>query len=36
MALRGIEVSHEAICGWEASLLPVMGDQLHKRRPGWR
>jgi putative transposase len=32
MALRGIEVSHEAIRDWEAKLLPVMGDELRKRR----
>jgi putative transposase len=33
-ALRGIEVSHEAIRDWEAKLLPVMGDALRKRRHG--
>ena len=32
MALRGIEVSHEAVRDWEAKLLPVMGDALRKRR----
>jgi transposase-like protein len=32
MALRGLEVSHEAIRDWEAKLLPVMGDELRKRR----
>jgi transposase-like protein len=32
MALRGIEVSHEAIRGWEAKLLPIVGDKLRKRR----
>ena len=31
MALRGIEVSHEAVRDWEAKLLPVMGDELRKR-----
>jgi transposase-like protein len=37
MALRGIEVSHEAVRDWEAKLLPVMGDELRKRRHGtWR
>ena len=36
MALRGIEVSHEAIRDWEAKLLPVMGDALRKRRQGPR
>ena len=36
MALRGIEVSHEAIRDWEAKLLPVMGDALRKRRHGRR
>ena len=34
MALRGIEVSHEAVCDWETKLLPVMGDALRKRRHG--
>jgi transposase-like protein len=34
MALRGIEVSHEAVRDWEAKLLPVMGDELRKRRQG--
>ena len=34
MALRGIEVSYEAIRDWEAKLLPVMGDALRKRRHG--
>ena len=32
MALRGIEVSHEAIRDWETKLLPIMGDALRKRR----
>jgi transposase-like protein len=36
MALRGIEVSHEAVRDWEAKLLPVMGDELRKRRHGTR
>jgi len=34
MALRGIEVSHEAVQDWEAKLLPVMGDELRKLRHG--
>ena len=34
MALRGLEVSHEAIRDWEARLLPVTGDALRKRRHG--
>jgi len=36
MALRGIEVSYEAVRDWETKLLPVMGDELRKRRHGWR
>ncbi len=36
MALRGIEVSHEAVRDREAKLLPVMGDALRKRRHGTR
>ena len=36
MALRGVAVSHEAIRGCEAKPLPVMGDQLRKRRHGGR
>ena len=36
MALRGIEVSYEAVRGWEAKLLPIMGDALRKRRYGKR
>ena len=32
LALRGIEVSHEAIRDWETKLLPVMGEALRKRR----
>ena len=36
MALRGIEVSYEAVRDWEARLLSVMGDELRKRRHGRR
>jgi putative transposase len=36
MALRELEVSHEAVRDWEAKLLPVMGDELRKRRHGTR
>ena len=36
MALRGIEVSYEAVQDWEAKLLPVVGDALRKRRFGKR
>ena len=36
LALRGLEVSHEAVRGWEVKLLPVMGDELRKRRHGTR
>ena len=36
MALRGLEVSYEAVRDWEAKLLPVMGDALRKRRQGAR
>jgi putative transposase len=36
LLLRGIEVSHEAVRDWEAKLLPVMGDELRKRRHGVR
>ena len=36
IALRGIEVSHEAVPDWETKLLPVMGDELRKRRHGRR
>ena len=35
-ALRGIEVSHEAIRDWEVKLLPAMDDALRKRRHGRR
>ncbi len=34
MALRGIDVSHEAVRDWETKLLPVLGDALRKRRRG--
>ncbi len=36
MALRGLEVSHEAIRDWETKLLPVMGEELRQRRHGTR
>jgi putative transposase len=36
MALRGLEVSYDAVRDWEAKLLPVMGDKLRKRRHGTR
>lgn len=36
MALRGIEVSYEAVRDWEAKLLPVLGDEVRKRRFGKR
>ncbi len=36
LALRGIEVSHEAVRDWETKLLPVMGDVPRKRRRGTR
>ncbi len=36
LALRGIEISHEAVRDWETKLLPVMGDALRKRRHGSR
>ena len=32
MALRGLEVSYEAVRDWETKLLPVIGDALRKRR----
>ncbi len=32
MALRGIEVSYEAVRAWEAKLLPIMGNELRKHR----
>ena len=34
MALRGIEVSYEAVRDWETKLLPILGDNLRKRRFG--
>jgi transposase-like protein len=34
LLLRGIEVSHEAVRDWEMKLLPVMGEELRKRRHG--
>ncbi len=36
LLLRGIEVSHEAIRDWETKLLPIMGQELRKRRCGKR
>ena len=42
MALRGIEISYDRAAkqiderDWEAKLLPVMGDELRKRRHGRR
>ena len=36
LALRGIEVSHEAVRDREAKLLPIMGDELRKRRHSMR
>ena len=36
LALRGIEASHEAARDREAKLLPIMGDELRKRRYGSR
>ena len=36
LALRGIEVSHEAARAWEAKLLPVISDELRKLRHGLR
>ena len=36
LLLRGILVSHEAIRDWETKLLPVMGNELRKRRHGTR
>ncbi len=36
IASRGIEISHEAVRDWEAKLLPVMGEELRKRRYGSR
>ncbi len=34
LALRGIEVSHEAVRDWETKLLPVLGEALRERRHG--
>ena len=34
LLLRGFVVSHEAVRDWEAKLLPIMGDELRKRRRG--
>jgi transposase-like protein len=34
LLLRGIEVSHETVRDWQTKLLPVMGDELRKRRHG--
>src|ERR1700712_4770336 len=36
LALRGIEVSYEAVRDWEAKLLPIMGEELRKHRHGIR
>jgi putative transposase len=36
LLLRGIEVSHEAVRDCETQLLPIMGEELHKRRHGKR
>jgi putative transposase len=36
LLLRGIEVSHEAVRDWETKLLPIMGEELRKRRHGKR
>ena len=36
LALREIEVSHEAVRDWETKLLPVMGEALRERRHGTR
>lgn len=36
LALRGIEVSHEGVREWEAKLLPIMGNELRKRRHSTR
>ena len=36
VALRGIEVSHEAVRDWETKLLPVLGDALRRRRHATR
>jgi putative transposase len=36
LRLRGIVISHEPIRDLEAKLLPIMGDELRKRRHGTR
>ena len=36
LALRGIEVTYEAVRDWETKLLPIMGEELRKRRHGAR
>jgi putative transposase len=36
LLFRGFEVSHEAVRNWAAKLLPIMGDELRKRRRGLR
>ena len=36
MALRGIEVSYEAVRCWQAKLLPIMGEALRELRHGGR
>ena len=36
LAMRGIVVSYEAVRDWEAKLLPILGDELRKRRHGTR
>ena len=36
IGMRGIEISYEAVRDWKAKLLPVMGDELRKRRFGAR
>ena len=36
LLLRGIGVSHEALRDWETKLLPIMGEELRKRRHGKR
>jgi putative transposase len=36
LLLRGIEVSHEAVRDWKTKLLPIIGEELRKRRHGKR
>ena len=36
LTLREIGCSYYAILGWEAKLLPVMGDELRRLRHGTR